>query len=124
MGIVSGLWAMIKSRVIVFYWYLAFLLISCASVFLNQTFGLVVFLIGCVIFPFYFCHFLSGYIYGRIGGGFRGNLLINLNFLKFIKTTEFAESDLNDVVSVFFLWYSMAILCLIISFLINMIWAG
>lgn len=93
---------MIKSKFGVISWYIIFFLISCACGFHDKNIGPVVFLATCVILPFYFCHFLSGYLIGRMGRSFQGNLLINLQFLKFLKTQGVIESDINDEIGVFF----------------------
>ncbi len=54
-----------------------------------------------------------------MGYSFKGNLLINFEFLKFIKSQKFAESDISDAVDSFFLWYGLAIFCLIFALIIR-----
>lgn len=110
---------MIKSRFGVICWYMFFLPVSAVCGFYDDNTGIVVFIVTCVILPFYFCHFLSGYLDARMGYSFKGNLLINFEFLKFIKSQKFAESDISDAVDSFFLWYGLAIFCLIFAFIIR-----
>lgn len=86
----------------------------------SRDVGLIVFLFGCCIVPFYYAHFLSGYIVGvnDVVGRFGGNLLININFLRYLVSHFFQKSSKLMVIE-FFLSYVAGVVGTIVAFVLR-----
>lgn len=82
--------------------------------------GLMVFLLGCCAVPFYYAHFLSGFIVGgnNVVGKFHGNLLININFIKYL-ASDFSRGTSRLVVIEFLLSYVAGVIGLMVSFILK-----
>ena len=103
------------------FWFILFFAISLVTYFFEKNAATIIFLISCVILPLYFCHFISGYILGRLGmrDKYEGNLLLNFGFIKYIYRQYSSGAGDRELVGGFFILYFLSIFSLVMAFVLN-----
>ena len=111
-------------RLTVVFWFVSFYLISFITFYFHKDGGVIFFLVANVIFPLYFCHFLAGYIAGQLEmlEEFKGNLLLNPKFIKFIAKDLSSNPKVCNIARSFLLLYIISIVNMILVFIFRQLY--
>ncbi|WP_278537577.1 hypothetical protein [Delftia acidovorans] len=110
----------VKYGIFVFLIYLAVIIFANFLHKVNSDSSLLIFLLGCCVVPFYYAHFLSGYIVGlnNVADRFNENLLVNIKFLKYLYDGNLVVSSKLMVIE-FFLSYVGGVVGIVVAFVLR-----